>query len=238
MKVSGGESSISFVNMAIPIEYRIRPDGVMNYAYGNVSPVKVLSKVGEQAVVEYLSGASMGKLMSSGRGEAEAVLREKIQHLADRNDLGIEIVRVGIMDAHPPVEKVAPAYQDVIGSLEEKETEVLKARADEEKIIPAAEAKALEMVTAAKNYALNKSTIAQAECAAFPSQVKFFRAMPAMFKLNVYMSVLEENLPGIEKYVVSKGLTVDEVYELNFETRDRLDLIDIDPSELSNETKK
>lgn len=234
---SRGGSGISFVSMAIPIEYRIRRDGIMDYAYDNVSPVLVLSRIGEQAVVEYLSGASMDELMSHGRSKAETALRKNIQQLADKNRLGLEIVRVVIMDAHPPVEKVAPAYQNVIGALEEKETEILKARAYAATIIPESKAAALEIVTAAESAAYKNRTVAAAESARFRKQMLTYRAMPAMFRLNAKMELLENEAKNIRKYIVSSSLA-DEVYQLNFETRERLDLVDLDPAELSNETKK
>lgn len=234
---NSGESSISFVNMAIPIEYRIRKDGIIKYAYENASPVKILSKIGEQAVVEYLSGASMNELMSFGRNKAEKALRSKIQQLADLNQLGLEIVRVGIMDAHPPVEKVAPAYQNVIAALEEKETEILKAKAYAETILPESRASAMEIISSASSAADKKRTVARAESERFRYQMLTFRAMPAMYKLNAKMELLEKEVADIRKYIVSSSLA-DEVYQLNFETRDRLDLVDIDTAELSNETKK
>ena len=232
-----GASSISFVNMAIPIEYRVRRDGVMKYAYDNASPVLMLSKIGEQAVVEYLSGASMDELMSHGRGRAEAAIRARVQQLSDAGELGLEIVRVGIMDAHPPVEKVAPAYQNVISSLEEKETEILKARAYRETIIPESRAIAREIVARAESAAAKNRTVARAESERFRYQMRTYRAMPAMFRLNAKMELLEAEAEKVRKYVVSSTLA-DEVYQLNFETRERLDLVDIDAAELGNDTKK
>ncbi|MBR2344195.1 MAG: hypothetical protein IKA71_00215 [Lentisphaeria bacterium] len=236
-KAAAGEASMSFVNMAIPIEYTIRRDGILKYAYENTSPVKTLNKIGEQAVVEYLSGASMDALMASGRHDAEVKLRKRIQELADRDELGIEIIRVGIMDAHPPVEKVAPAYQNVIGALEEKETEILKAQAYEATIIPETRAAADEIVAKAESSAEKKRMIAAAESDRFKQQLRAFLAMPAMFRLNAQMELLENDARDIRKYIVSSTLT-DEVYQLNFETRDRLDLVDIDTAELSNDTAK
>ena len=234
---ASGETSISFVNLSIPIEYRIRKDGVMDYAYGNASPVKVLKMIGQKAAVEFLSQASMDELMSHGRGKAEKTLKENIQKLADANRLGIEIVWVGIMDAHPPVEKVAPAYQNVIGALEEKETEILKAKAYAETILPESKAAALEIVANAESTAFKTKTVAAAESERFRYQLKSYRAMPAMFRLNAQMEMLENDCKDIRKYIISSKLA-DEVYQLNFETRDRLDLVDLEASELSNETKK
>ena len=232
-----GSSSISFVNMAIPIEYRIRRDGVLKYAYDSVAPVQTLRRLGEQALVEYLSGITMDKLLSSGRGEAEKTLRYRIQQLADQNELGLEIIRVGIMDAHPPVEKVAPAYQNVIGAMEEKETEILKARAYEATIIPESEADAQEIIFAAQGEAAKKRTIAAAESERFKSQLQAYSAMPSMFVLNAKMEIMETVLKDIRKFVVSPDLA-DEVYQINFEENQRLDLIDLDTAELSNDTKQ
>ena len=227
------DASISFVRMGIPIEYRIKAtyEDVYNYAYGNASPVKILRMIGEQAAAEYMAGATMEELLSYGRREAEQALAKRIQTLADQNKLGIEIVRVGIMDAHPPVEKVAPAYQEVIGALEEKETEILKARAYAATVIPEAKASAMEIIESARSYSNRISTVAGAESERFKFQLSAYRALPEMFKLNSKLDVLEQETAAIRKYIVGAGLN-DEIYEMNFETRERLDLVDIDTAEL------
>ena len=229
------DASISFVRMGIPIEYRIKPsfEDVYNYAYGNASPVKILRKIGEQAAAEYMAGATMDELLSYGRRQAEQTLAKRIQTLADQNKLGIEIVRVGIMDAHPPVEKVAPAYQEVIGALEEKETEILKANAYAATVVPEANASAMEIVEAARSYSNRISTVAQAESERFKFQLSAYRALPGMFKLNNKLDVLTQETAAIRKYIVGAGLK-DEIYEMNFETRERIDLVDIDSAELSS----
>ena len=232
---NAGDASISFVRMAIPIEYRIRKDQILLYAYENAQPVKVLQMIGEQVTAEYLAGATMDELMSHGRQQAEKTLKQRIQKLADANKLGLEIVRVGIMDAHPPVEKVAPAYQEVISALEQKETEILKAKAYAGSVLPEAEASAFEIVSGAKSYSERIKTVAAAEKDRFKAQLRAYLTMPRMFTLNAGLEVLEEDCKNIRKYVVSSGLQ-DEVYQINLETRERLDLIDVDAAELSNET--
>jgi regulator of protease activity HflC (stomatin/prohibitin superfamily) len=135
------------------------------------------------------------------------------------------------------VEKVAPAYQNVIGALEEKETEILKARAYASTILPQSQADAEEIVVGAESAAWKKRTVAAAESERFRKQMQLYRAMPAMFRLNARMELLENEAKDIRKYVVSSTLA-DEVYQLNFETRERLDLVDIDAAELSNDTAK
>jgi regulator of protease activity HflC (stomatin/prohibitin superfamily) len=231
---SGSGASISFINMAIPIEYRIKPAEVMLYAYnGNVSPDSVLKKLGEQVVVEYLAGSTMDSILGGGRGDAEAVIKAELQKLADENQLGLEIIRVAIMDAHPPVENVAPAYQNVIASLEEKETLILKARADEYRIVPDAEARAYEIERTAKTRVAMARILAEAESERFAKQLLAFRSMKTMFVLNTMMEILETEGSNVRKFIVPSDLKR-QVYQTNFETSERLDLVNMDVSELSD----
>jgi len=224
-------SAISFINMAIPIEYRVRRDGVVKYAYGNAEPEVVLKKIGEQAVVTFLAGTTMEDLLGSGRGAAEKELHSRMQKLADQNELGIEIVRVAILDAHPPVEQVAPAYQSVIAAVEEGKTAELEAVAYYNRTVPAAEAQAYAIKQTAQSRAFASRTVAEAESKRFSAQLDAFNSMKSMFMLNAKMEVLENEGVLIQKYVIPANLR-DMVYQLNFEKNERLDLVNLDVSEL------
>ncbi|PVY44891.1 hypothetical protein C8D82_10434 [Victivallis vadensis] len=221
------EASISFIRMVIPIDYQIRRDGVMNYGYKNLDPEKTLTRIGEQAATEYLASSSMMEVMSTDRLGAEAAMKKRIQELADMHELGIRIVAVTILDAHPPVEKVAPAYQNVIGAMEERETMIWKAKAYAAKTLPEAESKALQITSDAESYRYTTKTVAEAESGRFNTQLITYRAMPSMFRLRSYLDFLEKDAKDIRKFVIASGLS-SEVYELNFEQKERLDLTDAD----------
>lgn len=238
-QVDGNKSvdvSISFIRMVIPIQYRIRPDGVFDYAYRNANPVETLTRIGQQAATEYLASSSMQEVMSTGRVEAQEAMRKRVQLLADHHDLGIEVMSVVILDAHPPVEKVAPAYQNVIGAMEERETTVLKAQEYSVKTVPAAEAQAAEILSRAGAYKFTTTTVAAAENGRFQSQLSAYNVMPSMFRLRLYLDFLENDCSEIRKFVLSSGIR-NEIYELNFEKNERLDLIDADITSLTEKEK-
>ena len=154
------------------------------------------------------------------------------QKLADEHHLGIEITKVMILDSHPPVEKVAPAFQDVIGAMEEKESTILKAESYAARTVPETEAAALRIISDAKSYSFRTTTVAKAESGRFSTQLKTYNLMPRMFRLKAYLDFLENDCKDIRKFIVAAGLD-NEVYELNFETKERLDLIDVDAGALS-----
>ena len=226
-------ASISFLRTSIPIFYRIRPEGLMKWAYENADPQKTLRRLGEEAATEYFASASMTEVMSTHRAEAEAAILKHIQELADAYDLGVEIVAVTILDAHPPAENVAPAYQEVIGAMEEKETLILSARTYAASSGPATAAEALSIVSGAEAYEYSTRVVAGAEAKRFASQMESYKAMPEMFRLRWFLDFLEKDAAGIRKYVVSKSLR-DAVYEIDFKSKERLDLIDTDITKLSD----
>jgi regulator of protease activity HflC (stomatin/prohibitin superfamily) len=141
--------------------------------------------------------------------------------------LGVQIIAVNLLDAHPPVEKVAPAFQNVIGSMEEKESMILKAQAYREKVLPQIEAKKMRLIEEANAYSYKVTKVSKAESERFNKQLQAYAVMPFIYKLRTYLSLLENDAKDIRKFIVSSTLPY-EVYELNFEQKQRLDLIDAD----------
>ena len=223
--------SISFIRLTMPVQYRIK--NVFDYAYSNANPVYSLRRIGQQAATEYLASTSMMELMSSKRLEAQKAIMKRVQYLADQHKLGISIETLLILDAHPPIEKVAPAYQEVIGAMEQRETAILNAEAYKIKTLPEAQAEAARIIAEAQSYRATTGKVARAESERFGKQLAAYTAMPSVFKLRELLNFLAVDCAGIRKYVVPLN-SESEVYELNFESKERLDLIDTDVTKLSN----
>ena len=226
-------ASISFVRMTIPIRYRIRPAGVFSYAYDNVDVPRTLMFIGEQAATEYLASSDMMAVMSTARNKAEEAMKKRVQDLADARNLGIEVVSLTILGAHPPAGEVAPAYQNVIGAMEEKETKILEAQAYAAKTLPQSEAQARQFIADASAYDYKVRTVAAAESERFTTLLRTYKIMPSMFILRSYLEFLEQDCKNMRKFVVSAGLG-NEVFQFNFEEKERLDLIDTDITQLTN----
>ena len=57
--------------------------------------------------------------------------------------------------------------------------------------------------------------------------------MPSVFKLREFLNFLAVDCAGIRKYVVPLN-SESEVFQFNFEAKERLDLVDTDVTKLSN----
>jgi regulator of protease activity HflC (stomatin/prohibitin superfamily) len=189
--------------------------------------------IGEQAATEYLASSDMMAVMSTARNKAEEAMKKRVQSLADARNLGIEVVSLTILGAHPPAGEVAPAYQNVIGAMEEKETKILEAQAYAAKTLPQSEAQARQFIADARAYDYKVRTVAAAESERFTTLLRTYRIMPSMFILRSYLEFLEQDCKNMRKFVVSSGLG-NEVFQFNFEEKERLDLIDTDITQLTN----
>lgn len=229
---TGGKDSVpvSQITSSIPVQYRIRKDRLYDYAFRNENTAAFLKDIGEQIAAKYFASVSIFDIMSGGRTQAAQELRNMIQAETDRLELGIEIVRVNIHDAHPP-EGVADEFQNVISAMEEKETEIYKAKAYANRIVPESQSEKARLISEATSYAYYTKTVSQAESTRFERQLAAYKILPQYFMLRTYLDMLEQNLQNVRKYILSSSLEY-EVYEFNFERKSQLDLIDTDLDQL------
>ncbi|MDD3117649.1 MAG: SPFH domain-containing protein [Victivallales bacterium] len=219
--------SLSLLGASIPIQFTINKSHVKDYLFDNYDPSNMVQKICEQIVTKYFASVDLFSVMSSGRENTTKELTQQIQDSCNDHNLGVTIVAVNIQDVHPQVEEVAPSFHDVINAMEEKETKILRAGAYEIKIIPEAESKAYRSRLNAESYSNHMIKVSDAEAERFGKQLLAYNAMPTLFKLRTYLDFLERDCQDIRKYIFSKSMPY-EIYEINLEEKERLDLLDAD----------
>jgi len=134
---------VGLVKANIPVQYRIRD--LYAYIYNHSNPRKLLEDICYRELARFAASARLevddpspgqaqaqASLLGAGRTKAKEVLTERIQRAADEQQLGIEVVFVGLQGVHPPPE-VAQNYQAVIGAVQKKQALVLQAEAERNK---------------------------------------------------------------------------------------------------------
>ncbi len=134
---------VSLVKANIPVQYRIKD--LYSYLYNHSEPEKLLEAICYHELAKFAASAKVEvddqdqgggnlkeSLLGAGRTEAKKVLTDNIQKAADRANLGVEIVFLGLQGIHPPVE-VAADYQKVIGAVQKKQALILQAQAERNK---------------------------------------------------------------------------------------------------------
>ena len=142
---------ISLVKAAVPVQYRV--NDLYAYMYNHRNAEKTLEAICYRELVRFAASAKIetdqrmqitagrqgGKskkqsLLGAGRAQAAEFLTRQIQAAADRENLGVEIVFLGLQGVHPPQE-VAQDYQQVVGAVQRKQADVLNALAESKKTL-------------------------------------------------------------------------------------------------------
>ena len=140
-----GVVPVSIVQANVPMLYRI--SDISKYIYNHKDPRELLDAICYRELTRYAASAkvemddaspvnpeSKKSLLGAGRMEAAEELQRRIQDAADKAELGVEIVLLGLQGVHPPAE-VAKAYEDVVASVQEKQAIVLLAQAEKNRIL-------------------------------------------------------------------------------------------------------
>ena len=138
---TAGTVPVSLVIAAVPVQYRIKD--VYSFIYNHKEPEKLLESICYRELTRFAASAKIEtndetgidqSLLGTGRAEAGKVLTERIQAAADKEGLGVEIVFLGLQGVHPPTE-VAAAYQQVISAIQKKQSLILDAQTERNKML-------------------------------------------------------------------------------------------------------
>lgn len=189
-------SDFNFVNIDFYVEYRITDP--IEYCYGSNDPEGVLKNVAQASIRNTVGQYDVDAVMTTGKVEIEAKVREDIIKELESHNLGISIGNVTIQDSEAPTAKVAQAFTDVSDARTKAEEDINAAHAYENSKIPAAEAQAEEIKQAATAAKTERVNSAKEEVARFEALFKEYQNNPETVKTRLYYEAMQEILPNME----------------------------------------
>jgi membrane protease subunit HflK len=227
-RVGDGSVPVSLVAFNIPVEYQITD--VRKFAYNSADTGRLLEQIAYRSLTLEAATRDLFDILGAGQTRVAESLRQRIQDEADRRQLGVRILFVGIQGVHPPTQ-VAGAFQSVIGALEQKEATIHDARATATKTVTLAGAESAAATLAAEAYRTRRAEISAAEARRFLVQAETAEKSPHVFRTSLYLNTVARALAGTRKFIVPASAS-DEVYQLNFEEKLRPELFDLGTREL------
>ncbi|MBE6345489.1 MAG: FtsH protease activity modulator HflK [Spirochaetaceae bacterium] len=189
-------SDFNFVNTDFYVEYRISDP--IAYVYGSSDPEGILRNIAQASIRNTVGLYDVDVVLTTGKSEIEAIVKELIIEKLQHHETGLSIVGVSIQDVEPPTEEVSAAFKDVETAKQNAESVVNEAKAAEQAKIPDAEAKADKIIKDAEAEKTERINQATQEVAEFMALYHEYMENPATVKLQLYYSMMEDILPGME----------------------------------------
>ena len=186
----------NFVNVDFYVEYRVTDP--VKYLYSSENPVAILKNLTQSYIRDTIGLYDVDSVITTGKSEIQASIKEKIVTRLDQEDIGIQLVNITIQDAEPPTQEVINAFKNVENAKQGKETSINRANQKRNEDIPAARAAADETVKTAQAQAEERVNEAKGEAARLNELYAEYQKYPLITKQRMFYETMEEILPDMK----------------------------------------
>ena len=137
-------------------------------------------------------------MITTGKNEIQASIKQKIINRLETEDIGVQLVNITIQDAEPPTTEVIDAFKNVENAKQGKETSINKANQKRNEDIPAARAQADETVKTANAQAEERVNEAKGQVARLNELYAEYQKYPLITKQRMFYETMEEILPDMK----------------------------------------
>lgn len=192
----------NFVNVDFYVEYRVTEP--IKYLYESEDPIAILKNLTQSYIRDTIGLYDVDSVITTGKNEIQAAIKEKIIARLDAEDIGIQLVNITIQDAEPPTTEVINAFKNVENAKQGKETSINKANQKRNEDIPAARASADETIKTAEATAQERINEAKGQTSRLNELYNEYQKYPLITKQRMFFETMEEILPDM-KVIIEKS---------------------------------
>ena len=189
-------SDFNFVNVDFYVEYRVTDPVKALYASENYEAV--LKTIAQSSIRAEIGSYPVDSVITTGKSEIQANIKEKITQILDRHDIGINLINITIQDAEPPTAEVLEAFMNVESAKQGAETAVNNANKYRNEQIPAAEAEVDQILKEAESTKEARVNEAQGQASRFNEIYNEYKKYPLITKQRMFYEAMEELLPDLK----------------------------------------
>jgi len=189
----------NIVKVKMTVQYVI--SDIKSYKLQVKSPDESLYQATESALRHVVGGTEMHQVLTEGRAQLAADVRDRIQVYMARYGTGIQVTQVNIEETAPP-DAVRAAFDDVIKAREDEVRLRNEADAYANQVIPEARGEAQRYLEEAEGY--KQSTIAEAtgEAERFNKVYVEYKLAPEVTRERIYLDTIESVMESSTKVMI------------------------------------
>ncbi|MCL2074335.1 MAG: FtsH protease activity modulator HflK [Marinilabiliaceae bacterium] len=182
------------------VQFRI--EDPYQYLFMVRNPEGTLRDISEAVTRQVVGNRTVNEVLTVGRTDIAANVREQIQSLCKEYSLGIKIEQVVLQDVNPP-DPVKAAFNAVNEAQQEKETMINKAKSEYNRVIPHARGEAQETIQKAEGYATARVNNAMGEATRFELLYQEYVKAPDVTKRRIYLETMQKVMPTMKNKIIT-----------------------------------
>jgi modulator of FtsH protease HflK len=197
----------NILNIRLAVQFAINDP--VAYLYRATDVNTAISMAAQGALVQAVSERQVDDLLTTEK----IAVQQRVQVLAEaalaRYDCGVSLLGV-VLDTIQPPDEVVDAFRLVSSAREDSNRIVREAESYVNSKVPVARGDAAKLVEEARSYSTQRVDEAIGNSSRFTSVAQEYRRAPKETSTRLYLEVMEEVLPQMEKTLVgADGKTVD-----------------------------
>ena len=196
----------NIVNCDFFVEYKISDP--VKYLYSSADPREILKSLAQSHIRNVISSYDVDSILTTGKGEIQAKIKEAIQEELAAYDLGLALTDIKLQDSEPPTLEVQEAFKEVETAKQDKDTAINVARAYENSELPLAQAEADKLIRNAEYLKQDRINEANMQVAMFNAMYEQYKLNPEITRKRMFYEAIEQVMPNAKVYVdTSDGST-------------------------------
>lgn len=196
----------NFVDVDFYVEWKVTDP--IKYLYASEDPENILKMLSQSYIRDTIGLYGVDSVITTGKSEIQASIKEKISNRIDKEDLGIALVNITMQDAEPPTAEVQNAFKAVETAKQGAETATNNADKYYNQVIPAAKAEADEQIRQAEAYRQAQINEATAQAERFTDLYEEYSKYPEIIRQRLFYETMGDILPEVKVIIKSDGDTI------------------------------
>lgn len=194
-------SDENIVDIKFAVQYRL--SDARAYLFESQNPDDAVIKAAETAVREVVGKMRMDSALAEERDQIAPNVRNLMQTILDRYQVGIEVVGVNLQQGgvRPP-EEVQAAFDDVLKAAQERERAKNEAQAYANDVVPRARGQASRLIEEAEAYKARIVAQAQGDAHRFNRIYEEYRKAPQVTRDRIYVDTMRDMYSNVTKVVI------------------------------------
>ena len=194
----------NIVDIEFEVQWKVRDPA--KFIFNVRDPELTVKSVSESAMREVVGRTPIASALTEGRGSIELEAKNIIQHVLDKYNMGIDIVRLQMREVQPP-DAVIDAFRDVQTARADRERARNEAETYRNDIIPRARGDAEKIIQDAEAYQQQVVAKAQGEAGRFVSVYDKYKLAKDITRRRLYLETMEDLLKGMNKVIIDHKAT-------------------------------
>lgn len=189
----------NIIDLRLAVQYQVADPRA--FLFRVVEPDVTLRQAVESATREVVGRSSMDFVLTEGRSDIVAQIRQLAQAVLDQYQTGLRINSVNLQDAQPP-EDVQEAFADAIKAREDEQRQKNEAEAYANEVLPRARGQAARRLQEAEAYRAQVVSQAEGEAARFAQILEQYQKAPDITRQRLYLDTMQTVLGESAKVLV------------------------------------